>query len=124
MAKPSKKPRKAKRKTGRPPHKPTDDMRKTVEAMAGYGIPQTDIGLVVGISKPTLEKHYRVELDTGAIKANSKIAESLYKQATGGNVTAAIWWTKARMGWSETMKHTGGDGGPITVILKGDDAKL
>src|SRR5437899_813198 len=29
-------------------------------------------------------------------------AKSLYDQAVGGNVTAAIWWTKARMRWSET----------------------
>ena len=123
MVKPSKK--RAKNPNGRPPHKPTDEGRKSVEAMAGYGIPHVDIATVVGVSHNTLRKRYRAELDAGHIKANSKIAESLYQQAVDhGNVTAAIWWTKARMGWSETMKHTGEDGGPITVILKGDDAKL
>ena len=35
--------------------------------------------------------------------ANYQVAKSLYEQAVGGNVTAAIWWTKARMGWSETV---------------------
>lgn len=101
---------------GRPPHEPTAQSRKTVESMTGFGIPQNDIGLVVGVSKVTLEKHYRAELDTGAIKANSTVAGSLYKQATSGNnVTAAIWWTKARMGWSETHKHAGPDGGPVQV---------
>lgn len=107
MAKPSRKSRKLapKKKAGRPPHKPTDKSRNTVKAMASYGILQEDIGTVVGVSKPTLEKHYRRELDTGAIKANSKVAESLYKQATSGNVTAAIWWTKARMRWKEESIH-------------------
>jgi hypothetical protein len=28
----------------------------------------------------------------------------LYQQAVGGNVTAQIWWTKARMGWKETVQ--------------------
>lgn len=114
MAKPLKP--KAK-KAGRPPHKPTDESRATVEAMAGYGILQTDIGVVVGVSKPTLEKHYRAELDTGAIKANSKIAESLYKQATSGNVTAAIWWSKARMGWKETQVYAGDPDSPIVFNM-------
>lgn len=103
---------------GRKPHKPTAEQRKTVEAMAGYGILQTDIGTVVGVSKPTLEKHYRTELDTGAIKANSRVAESLYKNATGGNVTAQIWWTKARMGWAELHKHAGADGGPVHLVVE------
>lgn len=86
--------------------------------MAGYGILQEDIGLVVGVSKPTLEKHYRAELDTGAIKANSRVAESLYKQAIGGNVAAAIWWSKARMRWSETHRHAGPDGGAVKVDVE------
>ncbi len=129
MAKPSTKSRKAvakkkPKKNGRPPHKPTDESRKAVETMAGYGILQEDIGKVVGVSKPTLEKHYREELDTGAIKANSMVAQSLYNQAISGNVTAAIWWTKARMKWSETVKHGGDPDNPIIVNLNEADSKL
>ena len=116
---------------GRPPHKPTAEGRKSVEAMAGFGIPHDDIGKVIGVTAVTLAKHYRKQLDTGHIKANSRVAESLYKMATGDetkkiapNVTAAIWWTKTRMGWSETMKHTGEDGGAIKMIISREDAKL
>ena len=123
MAKPSTKSRK-KPKAGRPPHKPTPESRKTVEAMAGYGIPHTGIGLVVGVGHITLAKHYRVELDTGSIKANSKIAESLYKQATGGNTSAAIWWSKARMGWKETQVIAGDKEAPIVFEMHfGDGLK-
>ena len=105
-------------KGGRPSHEPTTAQRKQVEAMAAYGIPQMDISRVIGVSKPTLEKHYRDELDTGATKATARVAESLYKKATGdGNasVTAAIFWLKTRAGWKETTvsQHTGRDGGPI-----------
>lgn len=80
--------------------------------MSGYGVPGDDIALSVGITKPTLHKHYRAQLDNGRIKANGAIAQSLYKKATGEgpqSVTAAIFWAKTRMGWKETQvtEHAG-----------------
>jgi len=94
-------------KVGRPPHKPTPELRRQVETMAGYGIPAADICLSVGVSPMTLRKHYRHELDIGHVKANSAVAQSLFKKATGDGaqcVTAAIFWAKTRMGWHETIK--------------------
>jgi hypothetical protein len=73
--------------------------------MAGYGVPEADISRVVGIDAKTLRKHYREELDTGHIKATAKVAESLFRKATGDgsqSVTAAIFWLKTRGGWRET----------------------
>ena len=73
--------------------------------MAAYGVPESDIARVVGIGPKTLRKHYRDELDTGHIKANSRIAESLYRKALGDgpqSVTAAIFWLKTRARWKET----------------------
>jgi len=116
---------------GNPKFKPTDEQRKTVEAMAGFGIPHEDIALVIGIGDKTLRLRCRRELDIGHIKANAKVAESLFQQAVGEamvvevaadgtratlkervepKVAAAIWYSKARMGWSETNKleHSGG----------------
>ena len=112
---------------GRPAHKPTDGTSKQVEAMCGYGVPEADIARVLGIDPKTLRKYYRDELDTGHIKANSRVAESLFRKATGDGtaaVTAAIWWSKARMGWKETMVNemTGKDGGPIEHRIT-DDAE-
>ena len=52
-------------------HKPTPLLRRQVEAMAGYGVPEKDIGGVVGIDPKTLRKHYRQELDHGHVKANA-----------------------------------------------------
>ena len=85
-------------------HQPDDKDRKTVETMASHGIPELDIAQVIGISAPTLRKWYRYELDTGAIKANSMVAQSLYKKALGdgnGAVAACIFWLKVRAGWVE-----------------------
>ena len=63
---------------GRPAHQPDPVSRRQVEAMAAYGVPEADIARVLCIDPKTLRKHYRDELDTGSIKANSRIAESLF----------------------------------------------
>ena len=90
---------------GRRAHKPDPFHRRQVEAMAGYGVPESDIARVLAIDPKTLRKHYREELDVGAIKANSRIAESLYRKALGDgaqSVTAAIFWLKTRARWTES----------------------
>jgi hypothetical protein len=88
----------------RKPHVPDDKGRRQVESMASYGIPELDIARVIGISHPTLRKWYLYELQTGHIKANSMVAQSLYQKAIGngqGAVTACIFWLKVRAGWVE-----------------------
>ena len=89
---------------GQPEYEPTEETRKLVEQMSAVGIPQEGIARVVGIDPKTLRKHYRDELDTAAIKANAKIGGTLYNKAIGGDTTAAIWWTKARMRWAEKQE--------------------
>lgn len=90
---------------GRRAHIPDPVNRRQVEAMAAYGVPEADIATVIGIDPKTLRKHYRQELDTGHIKANSKVAENLFRKATGDGreaVIAAIFWLKTRARWKET----------------------
>ena len=67
----------------RPAHQPDPALRRQVEAMAGYGIPEADISGMIGIDAKSLRKHYRHELDYGHTKANAKVAENLYRKATG-----------------------------------------
>ncbi len=99
-------------------HIPTDENRLQVETAAGLGLPHDQIGALIGISDVTLRKYYRRELDIGKAKASASIAKSLYNKAMKGDVTAAIWWTKAQMGWGETntTKLANPDGSPITGI--------
>jgi hypothetical protein len=99
-------------------HEPTDNIRKQVETSAGLGLPHEQIAALVGIDDKTLRKHYRIELDIGKAKASASIARSLYNKALGGDTTAMIWWTKAQMRWSETVKNelTGADGEELTGI--------
>jgi hypothetical protein len=95
---------------GRPAFRPTDEQRRQVEAMVGYGIPEAQIALLIinpqtnrPIDEKTLRRHFRDEIDRGQVKANAAVAQSLFKLATSGNVTAAIFWIKTRMGWKETV---------------------
>src|SRR5215212_2101138 len=95
---------------GRRAHKPDPAQRRQVEAMAAYGIPETDISRVVGIDAKTLRKHYRDELDMGETKANAQVAGFLFNSARTGNVTAQIFWLKTRARWRETpteLRHSG-----------------
>lgn len=103
---------------GRPQWEPTDEQVKQIETMSAMGIPQDDMATIIGVSAKTLRKHCRKQLDSGAIKATLKVAQSLFKQATEENNTAAmIFWMKARAGWSEKTKTeiTGTNGGPLKV---------
>src|SRR3990167_9612444 len=91
---------------GRKAHRPEPATRRQVEALAGYGVPEAEIAGVVAIDAKTLRKHYRSELDHGHTKANARVAENLYRKATGEGreaVTAAIFWLKTRAGWKETV---------------------
>jgi hypothetical protein len=91
---------------GRRAYQPEPSQRRQAEAMAGYGVSEKDIARVLGIDPKTLRKHYRDELDTGQIKATAKVAESLFRKATGDgpqSVTAAIFWLKTRGQWKETL---------------------
>lgn len=103
--------------------------------MVRHGIPLEEIRRVIvnpgtgkAIGKATLARHFRQEIDTGMTKANAEVAESLFRQAVGRtrvivdgevveeerapNTSAAIWWTKARMGWKASAAEEDGKGGP------------
>src|SRR5215472_6951381 len=102
------------RPVGRPPFEPTPEQRNIVERAAGLGFTQEKIAALVGTTKPTLEKHFREELDRGMAVTQFKVGNSLVENALAGNVAAQIWYTKTQMGWKETqaleIKKTGFEG--------------
>ena len=97
-------------------HVPTDKSRTIVSSWARVGHSQELICQKLGISKPTLEKHYRAELDLAAADMVSAVGSALYANAMQGNVTAQIFIMKTRAGWRETdrIEHTGADGEPFS----------
>jgi hypothetical protein len=110
------------KKVGRKPHQHTPELARQVMSMSGYGITQADIATVLEIHPKTLRLYYRRELDTGAIEANARVAQALFKNATvNENVTAQIWWTKTRMGWKEPRADIaiGSDGTVPIMVMTG-----
>jgi hypothetical protein len=80
----------------------TDEHRRQVMMLAGFGFTHTIIGNFLNIDEKTLRKFFRRELDIGPTEANLRVANALYKNATtNGNVTAQIFWMKSRMGWRD-----------------------
>jgi hypothetical protein len=114
-------------------HEPTDKTRSEVSALASFGVPQEDIAAYIGISKPTLAKHYPDELSFSSIKANATVGKFLFSMASGQALkqgatygdckTAAMFWAKTRMGWRETnnldVTTNGKDILPTEIVIRG-----
>jgi hypothetical protein len=93
-----------------------------VEALAGYGLSPAEIACVLAIDEEELKATYAQELKSSHLKANARVAESLYRKAIGEgreSVTAAIFWLKTRARWKEThvseITHDVAD--PVSALM-------
>lgn len=114
---PSTIPQAQKRGRGKPLHVPTKESRARVTAWSGGGIEQKMIAASIpdptpdkphklGISVPTLNKHYKTELLIGKTMMDGLAISALGAAMQGGGkqaVAAAKWWTQSRMGWRDTL---------------------
>lgn len=109
-------------------HKPTNETRTQVKSFAMVGVPHDMIGRLIGIDAKTLRKYYAEELETGEAHGVAAVAKTLFARATKGNdLSAVIFYLKARAGWSEKQRVevTGADGGPVEIsALESARAKL
>lgn len=115
-----------------------------IEILAGFGLPQWQIAILLtetftdqGYSEDTLQKHYKPELDRGAIKAKSVLMQGAYDRALGRNVptgvspdvayrvaeTCARWLLESvhDMAPASKHKHMGADGGAIRYAQLSDE---
>jgi hypothetical protein len=100
-----------------PHHEPTPTLRNMVSVMAAGGFEHQKIAMALGVSRTTMWKHYRAEINEGSAKVDANIVLKLYQDATGADrkigVVACKWWTQSRMGWTEKMEHSGPGGAPL-----------
>jgi DNA-binding XRE family transcriptional regulator len=127
--KPTKEQAKRLDKRGRPEFAPTPEQRKMVEGMIRVGLTQEQTALVVGIARDTLAKHFREEIDRAKPVADAQVANNLIRQATKDDfraIPAAIYYTKAQMGWRETQNVAldANVTGVIAIIASEVDRKL
>lgn len=90
--------------------------RLLVQFAKTAGVTHARIAEMLNISRSTLEKHFRDVLDRGADELNAQVVGSLFKNAASGNVSAQIFWCKARLGWKEKSEvaHVG----DITPVIR------
>lgn len=83
-------PRKAveKRPVGHPFFSPTIADRIKVEQLLACGMSQDDIARAIGITKPTLIKHFPEEIATGALRKRAEVIQMIFKSADKGVVSA------------------------------------
>ena len=72
----------------RPTFKPTAAQKRQVAIAAGGGMSHEEISLALGISRPTLLKHFEFELSTGANHKRLEVMNAMYASAKKGNVAA------------------------------------
>lgn len=82
----------------RPSYKPTADQRRTVAIAAAAGMSHAEIAAGLEISRPTLYKHFELELSVGAIKKRFEVLKFMHTAASKGNVAAQ----KALLGLTPT----------------------
>ena len=83
---------------------PNEEQLRLARAMAGFGLPHEDIAVLLDIDTTTLREKFGRAMERGAAEGTAKVAQSLFQMATTEkSVAAAIFWMKARAGWSE--KH-------------------
>jgi hypothetical protein len=108
----------------RPKLNPTDEDRRLVKSLAAVGTRQEDIARMTHIrSTKTLRKHFREELDRGAIESNANVARTLYQMATSGEHPATtIFWLKSRAGWKDRPSFETGTAAPPPFIVAKEEA--
>lgn len=73
---------------GRKPYATTEGTRKQVRVLKASGMPDLSIAASLGISVPTLTKHYRKQLDFGRAETIAELTMKRYEVAMTGNVSA------------------------------------
>ena len=81
------------------------------EKMAGLGMNGDQIGLIIGVSKKTIERRMHdqpelaVALERGRAKASAAVRNTAFKMATSGKHAAmTIFWLKCRDQWREASE--------------------
>lgn len=99
----------------RPVKAPTDEQRKYIETLAGYGLSQAQIGHVMGMDIKTLVKHCPDELTVGKSKMYAQAVNALFRNIKNGKEASLIFYLKTQHNWKEVSRTelTGADGVPL-----------
>lgn len=95
------------RRIGPKRHQASDETRKMISNMAGYGLDVLTVSRLTGLSTSTLYRHYKHELTTAAAQKDLIVLQSAFLKAIGGpeqnwekaDAGMQKWWISSRQGW-------------------------
>lgn len=101
---------------GNPPFVPTAAQRQDVESWVRAGCTAADIGILLDVSRQTVERHFKRELELGRARLKVALGGKLVKMALAGDKTSLIFWLRTQAKWNVRVEHTGADGGAIKTF--------
>ena len=107
-------------------YQPTEKTRQKVKALAGVGLPQEKICILIGLrSTKTLRRYFSKELALGIAETCTRVAKTAYGLASSGkNPAMTIFYLKTRAGWSPGMAVTSQRERDEQLIFIYEDYKL
>ncbi len=98
-----------------------------VTELASRGLSHEQIAAALGISRTTLQARKRESeqfaqaIEKGQAQGIEQVSNALFQNAMGGNVTAQIFFLKARAKWRdrpEDMDTDDGEASPVSVNVE------
>jgi len=91
--------------------KPTwsEDHRRIVAALAGFGALPAEIARILKTTEARVRRDFEREIDTASTEMTAQVATSVFNAARSGNVTAAMFWLRARAGWDDSANRRARD---------------
>jgi len=120
---------------GRPKFEPTDEHRKLVTALYGYGLPADQVRQHIinpstgkPITRTVLFRVFRAELDAGMAIANAKILQTAFNIAVNPKhpkgAAMNMFWQKTRMGFKEVQPPDADKPVPKSIPVKIKEASV
>jgi len=81
-------------------HHPTKWTRLKVRMLVIGGIPNDEIAKCMGISNPTLWKHYRQDIETGTAECIAMVTGKLMEKIRNGDNNSIIFFLRTRGRWN------------------------
>lgn len=100
---------------GRPAFVPTAAHRRQVEELLSVGTSADIVARAIGITEPTLRKHFAEELANGMAKRRAEVMNLLFKSARKGNVAAQKHLEQMTARAAAEAAFTGADEAPAAV---------
>lgn len=124
-------------KFGNVAHERSEETARQIETMAGLGIPQEDMALILNISVDTIDRHYREEADKGLARAKVTLLNRAHRMAMMEGLPQGITPDRAyeiasrKIDFLLNVVHRVRPGtehdfgaGTINVSISADDAEL